>query len=262
MAVTCIASLCSVSTCKKKKIPTFRHFPWMWILLRRTASVCTWRKAVYWSCLWVPFGKGIEAPLEATPHLSPLPCPQEGLQTMVGFLGETQVIPAILPFTWPSCFSGRRSAINLGPSSLLLLLPFKCVKSWGLPMASQSEALCTSGSTLFQFSFLSLLFFFQSVSVTAIWNHEENGINMLETLESDLQLFICHSFTSWAYFEAFKEFQQSWRVLSMLGEKKKSLFSNKKEVFHCASWFESVWEGELETRLKGQGLSRAWLQFT
>lgn len=85
---------------------------------------------------------------------------------------------------------------------------------------------------------------------------------MLETLESDLQLFIRHSFTSWAYFEAFKEFQQSWRVLSMLGEKKKNLFSNKKEVFHCASWFESVWEGERETRLKGQGLSRAWLQFT
>lgn len=234
----------------------------MWILLRRTASVCTWRKAVYWSCLWVPFGKGIEAPLEATPHLSPLPCPQEGLQTMVGFLGETQVIPAILPFTWPSCFSGRRSAINLGPSSLLLLLPFKCVKSWGLPMASQSEALCTSGSTLFQFSFLSLLFFFSVSQCNCYmkpwrkWNKYVGNARKWSAVVYSPQFY---------FLGLFRSIQRVSAILKSVehaGRKKKNLFSNKKEVFHCASWFESVCEGERETRLKGQGLSRAWLQFT
>lgn len=151
----------------------------MWTLLMITAFVRVRRKAVYWSCLQIPFsGKWIKL------HAPPYPLiPRKVWKPWLGPLGEIQVITALLPLTWPSYCSWILSDISLGPSSLFLLRPFKCVKPWNRRTFSQSETLCTSGSTLLQFSFS---FFSQSVWVTATWNREENGINMLEMLESDL----------------------------------------------------------------------------
>lgn len=166
-----------------------------------TASVCTWRKVVYQSSPQIPFGdRCITGPLEASPCLSLPSGPQEGLKSLVGLFGWDTGHPRsfTLNLTFLLQLNTLRHKCGVQPASSACHLS----SVWSIEVCAHfpRARCCTHLGQLYS-SFLSFLFFFsQSLWVTATWNCEENGINMLEMLESDLQLFILLSLTSWAYF--------------------------------------------------------------
>lgn len=140
-------------------------------------SICVRWGEVYWSCPQIPLViSGLRTPSSHT-------VPTKIWKPWLGCWGEIRITTVLLSFTWPCCsYKIRRKPQSTQPPPCAafraceVLTPAHIFPEWGTAHLGQ----------LYSSFLFFLLFFSQPVWVTATWNREENGINMLEMLESDL----------------------------------------------------------------------------